>query len=116
MTYLKTKYGKIPISELKILKFPDNPIFVLPNYLEKLIDADIDKPNSFIYIYYLDGSTAKIKFFDLSQIDFEKVEFLQIAGSPHKIRIPKYLTPKLLYLIGYVYGDGGFKDIRRSYL
>jgi len=36
---------------------------------------------------------------------FEKVEFY-VARRGTRIKLPKYLTPELLYFIGYLYGDG----------
>jgi len=37
---------------------------------------------------------------------FEKVDFFVPGKGGHRIKLPKYITWKLLYFIGYLYGDG----------
>lgn len=44
---------------------------------------------------------------------FESVEHFTSIGSPHRVSLPKFLTPELSYFIGYLYGDGCLSNAPR---
>jgi len=50
-----------------------------------------------------------------TKIKTTDIKWIRAGNSIHKIKLPNKLNPKLAYLTGYLYGDGGFKDIKRSY-
>ncbi len=118
--FLKTKYGKIRVNELKIKKIPNTPKMRLPNYLNSLYDQEIDEKTNPILLITTPGSkisTEKLKNYSRSYLNylFNHTKYFRVVGSNHNIRLPRILDPRLSYLIGYLYGDGGLKDIRRSY-
>ncbi|MFA4886726.1 MAG: hypothetical protein WC595_00795 [Candidatus Nanoarchaeia archaeon] len=116
MDSLKTRYGSIPFSELKIFDIPGYPKIPLSNYFDKLVNPQIDKKATNIRIELKNGNQIRISTLQLQSLNPSTLKTLQILSSPHIITYPKYLTPKLAYLVGYLYGDGGFKDIRKTYL
>lgn len=47
---------------------------------------------------------------------FGKIRYYTLGGSPHRVTLPLYITPRLLYFVGYLYGDGCISDAqKRSY-
>lgn len=83
---IETRYGTIPISELVYPDYPSTPSLTLPkSNLCAYRNVTINKS-----VHYISGN------------------------SPHLVRIPLKVNPKLAYLVGYFYGDAGFKDIERS--
>lgn len=47
---------------------------------------------------------------------FKKIEYYTLAGSPHHVKLPLFVTPRLFYFVGYLYGDGCLSDTqKRSY-
>ena len=113
--FIETKYGLIPERELFVEEIPDEPRINLPNYLPDLYDKEIDDKTTFIQVLDRDCHLMKeIKDLNEDSKTFEDGAYLKVKYSPHKIKIVKFLNPKLSYLLGYFYGDGGLKDIRRS--
>ena len=113
---LKTNYGHIPLNELKISEIPSTPKYKLSNYIKNMHHEEIDKKSSNLYVKINKFNKEILlpsilnKNYSHSQIIYWKAK-----SSPHKIQLPTHINPKLAYLIGYLYGDGGLKDIRRSY-
>lgn len=77
---------------------------------------EIDKKSSDLYIK-MKGSNEEVLLPSILNKSYpqNKIAYWKAKGSHHKIYLLTYLNPKLAYLIGYLYGDGGLKDIRRSY-
>lgn len=44
---------------------------------------------------------------------FDSIEYFTSIGSPHRVSLPKFLTPKLSYFVGYLYGDGCLSNAAR---
>ena len=115
---IKTAYGEIPEEELIIKLIPDYPKVKLNNYFLKFYDPNIDTPNTSIKVKLYDEKceTRIISLINNNKIpSLEEIDYFRAGSSPHKIKLPTYLTPKLAYFVGYFLGDGGLKDIRRSY-
>lgn len=119
MNCIKTAYGKIPVKEVEIEKIAEYPRISLPNYLSTFRNNAIDKKSQPILVKLKNKSCES----ELQELQKTKnseyilltAEYFRVRCSPHRITLPRYLNPKLAYLIGYLYGDGGLKDIRRSY-
>lgn len=110
--YLKTAYGMIPTNELKVQEIPDEPSVFMDIYANKLYDNEFDHCGANIWIYLNDGTKEKLT--KNSEMAITDIGYVRIGSSPHNVSLPFELTPKLAYFVGYIYGDGGFKDIRRS--
>src|SRR3989344_931287 len=114
--FIQTSYGKIPENELVLKKIPECPKIVLNNYLNLFYDREIDSKTRLIKIYDKKiRQIGEINGENINEDTFRKSIYMGIDSSPHKIKVIKYLNPKLAYFLGYFYGDGGLKDIRRSY-
>ncbi|MAG52669.1 MAG: hypothetical protein CMH62_01765 [Nanoarchaeota archaeon] len=112
--FTETSYGKIPNNELILAKIPDNPTIALPNYLDKLYD-DIDKETTYLDLLDEDYSKlGKLKNKKVSNDLYFETAYLKVRGSAHRIKLIKSINPKIAYLLGYFYGDGGLKDVKRS--
>tara|TARA_Y100000310_G_scaffold345776_1_gene469698 strand:+ start:3186 stop:4121 length:936 start_codon:yes stop_codon:yes gene_type:complete len=114
MNSIVTRYGSIPYNELKICKIPNEPFTQLPDYMSKYYIPEIDKNSSEIHLQLNNHDLVLLD--DRTNISLFDVNKIIVKGSQHKIKLPKNLDPKLAYLVGYLQGDGGFKDIRRAYL
>ena len=110
---LKTNYGIIPIKELLIEKIPDTPKTKLPEDITLLYDQFFDKLSAPIWVKLKNKKTIQLN--ENTKTKIKETKWLRAGASIHKIKLPTHLDPKLAYLIGYLYGDGGFKDIRNSY-
>ena len=111
--YLKTRFGKIKLKELVVKKIPDNPRIKLPEYISSLYDSEIDKKSASISLKLIKNKLVNLN--KNVKLKLKEVKWCRAGSSPHKIKLPKFLDPKLAYLAGYLHGDGGFKDIRKSY-
>jgi len=45
---------------------------------------------------------------------FKKASYFYVPRSPHKVRLPKHLTPRLLHLVGYHAGDGYLENVGKA--
>ncbi|PIN99107.1 MAG: hypothetical protein COT90_01110 [Candidatus Diapherotrites archaeon CG10_big_fil_rev_8_21_14_0_10_31_34] len=115
--FLKTKYGKILKEQLKEIKIKNAPATNLPNYLPDLYIEEIDEKASYLKCFsegqffvidsdFLLKNTKKI---------YSNFKFVKAKGAK-PINLPKKLNPKLAYFVGYFLGDGGLKDIKKTYL
>ena len=112
--YIQTRYGKINKQDIIIQEIPCFPSKKLRFRLSALHDEEIDKQNS--YLYLKNGKNKeKCLNKNIKNYDLEEIDYIYSKGSPHKITVPSKINPKLSYLIGYIYEDGGLKNIRRSY-
>lgn len=110
MEYVETKYGKIDRSELNSSIIPDYPKVELSINPYELYEPKIDDISTQILL------RINKKGYPIKDIkDYKTGDYFYCQGSPHKITIPQFLTPKLAYLVGYIYGDGGFKDVNKSF-
>jgi len=110
---LKTAYGYIPIKELLIESMPNKPSVNLPTYIDYLYNSNYDKKSAPIKIMLKNNKIGILG--RNKNIKTKNIKWIRAGNSLHKIRIPLSLDPKLAYLTGYLYGDGGFKDIKNSY-
>ncbi|MFH1663255.1 MAG: hypothetical protein ABH986_00295 [archaeon] len=114
--FLKTNYGLIPKSQLKEIKIPVAPKARLLNYLPDLFVEEVDEKSSYLSCLF-DGKYFDInKDFlrkDLNKI-YSKFVFVKAKGAA-PVKLPKILNPELAYFIGYFIGDGGLKDIKKTY-
>lgn len=47
---------------------------------------------------------------------FTMIKFYTLGGSPHRVTLPLFATPRLFYFVGYLFGDGCLSDAqKRSY-
>lgn len=58
--------------------------------------------------------------YDLRPLIWDKIftiiRYYTLGGSPHRVTLPLFITPRLLYFVGYLYGDGCISDAhKRSY-
>ena len=121
---VKTAYGKIPDKELIIQKIPDKPITKIPNYLRDLVIEDIDSKTSYIQIGNVSGLNSGFVSLDSVanqpsnklNIIYEQTNFFKTKSSTNLFTLPKTLSPKLAYFIGYFSGDGGLKNIFKSFV
>ncbi|MBI2598536.1 MAG: hypothetical protein HYW50_05065 [Candidatus Diapherotrites archaeon] len=90
--HIKTRYGYIQRKELKLSEIPTSPVVRLNYSVE---DLNNDK--------------KKIKFVN------ETADFYFLNVSGNVTSIPKHLSPKLAYFIGYFLGDGGLKNIWKTF-
>lgn len=111
--FLITRYGKIPKEELIVEKIPHQPNLKLSNEVNYLYDDSIDKISAPIWIKLHNGIIERLK--KESKIKVTDIKWIRTGSSPHKIKLPLHLDPRLSYLVGYLYGDGGFKDIRKTH-
>ncbi len=109
-----TKYGKIKTEELDSPNIPNYPSEPLNIPIADLYDKEIDERSSQIFIKTNKEEIPLNKINNLF-LQSKEINYFFCKSSPHKITIPKTLTPKLAYVIGYIYGDGGLKDIWKSY-
>lgn len=42
-------------------------------------------------------------------------KYFTLGGSPHQVKLPTFITPKLSYFVGYLYGDGYISDAHQRY-
>ncbi len=110
---IKTKYGKIILKKPIISKIPNYPKKPLNIKIKDLLDSKVDQKSSFIHMA-INGQEISLEKAE-ENISLSKINFFYSKSSPHKVKLPNVITPKLAYLIGYIYGDGGLKDIWRSY-
>lgn len=110
---IQTAYGIIDDKELIKERIPYKPFIDLPNEAKRLYDPFFDEQSSPISIMLDNKKMIKLK--SNTKIKIKDILWIRAGNSIHKIKIPTRLDPRLAYLTGYLYGDGGFKDIRRSY-
>ena len=115
--FIETKYGDIPAEELIFEEPPEKPSIPLPSYLRKLYLKEIDDKtypvlfeNQGKYVL-LDEKIANENSGEL----FKEIELYKARGSK-PVKLPKEMNPKLAYFAGYFLGDGGLKDIQKTYL
>ncbi|MBT3984867.1 hypothetical protein HOD38_02990 [archaeon] len=113
MIFLKTRYGNIPKNQLIVEEIPDKPQISLPSEVILLYDPNIDEKSAPIILKIKNGKLRRLSSKITTSID--QIEWIRAGSSIHKIKIPTSLDPRLAYLVGYLYGDGGFKDIKNSY-
>ncbi len=112
---MKTKYGVIPENEIDTFNIPSVPRIKFKNYLDKIIDDKIDKISSEILV------KAAGKLFPLRQaikegLTVNEIDFFRAGHSIYETKLPKFLSPKLVYFLGYFYADGALKDVRKSWI
>lgn len=118
---IKTIYGKIPNNELIIEKIPDRPIKYIPNYLKALVLEEIDNKTSYIQVKNVRdfNDTLSLKSVinqpssELNRVYKRNISF-KTKPSNKLFTLPKVLSPKLAYFIGYFSADGALKDIFKS--
>lgn len=111
---MKTRFGVIPDDELVVKSIPQNPKQNFPNYMTQYTDNVLDANCAKVCVNYKSGLKKNLNFLNLKYCSIQDICFLRILGTKHKITLPKQINPQLAYLIGYMYGDGGFKDLHRS--
>ncbi|MBU2634376.1 MAG: hypothetical protein KJ674_03960 [Nanoarchaeota archaeon] len=114
--FIKTNYGSIPYKELIVSKISNTPKLKIKNYIDIMYDKEIDTKSSNLYLK-INKLKKEITLPEVlnKKYGLKEVSYWKAKSSSHKITLPTHLTPKLSYLVGYLYGDGGLKDIRRSY-
>jgi hypothetical protein len=114
--FITTRFGRIPTKELVRPNIISNDSCSFSNYLTKLYDKYVDT-------HSLPLSTCiKGDLIDIIPSNFDKIKttaldnvlFLR-AGSAVRTILPKKLTPKLVYFVGYFVVDGGLKDTPKTY-
>jgi len=60
-----------------------------------------------IELYYKDSQA------EMWETIFDSIKYFTSIGSPHRVSLPKFLTPKLSYFVGYLYGDGCLSNAAR---
>lgn len=63
-----------------------------------------------IEMYYAQDMRVK-----LWEMIFKTVEYFTSGGSPHRVSLPRFLTPELSYFVGYLYGDGCLSNASRRF-
>ncbi|MFH1391250.1 MAG: hypothetical protein ABIH20_02985 [Candidatus Diapherotrites archaeon] len=90
---IKTSFGSILLKELETVTIPDLPSQSINLSLKSFL-AD-----------------EHLQFNVISQTK----DYYLLSLANRITTLPKYLTPKLAYFIGYFYGDGGLKNIEKSF-
>ncbi len=110
---LMTRYGSIPNKELIDILVPQQPSVRLRDYISSLYDPLFDDCTIPLSAKMKNGKTILIK--SKSKLTLNKIQWVRAGSSPHYVTLPTRLDPRLAYLVGYLYGDGGLKDIRKTY-
>ena len=113
MGFVITRYGKIPKEELIVEIIPEFPIIPFSQKVNYLYDSEVDTISAPISIKLSDNRVVYLS--ESLDCEISEVKWIRAGSSTHNIKIPTTLNPKLAYLVGYLYGDGGFKDIKNSY-
>ena len=113
-----TTYGFIADNELIIQNIPKNPKILLNNFISDLYDSEIDCKTSQIEIVFNQKETPLKNFQllnrSLKEVFFTKEISFKSLGKQVTV-LPNCLNPELAYFLGYFLGDGGLKDIKKSF-
>ncbi len=110
MSYVKTRYGKIKKRELRLRDIPDSPKVKLNWKFEDLFIDGIDDASNFNVSYF------DRKFNQIKNLEGDRNVYFRAGSSPHYVKLPIHLDPRLAYFLGYMYGDGSLKNIFKTYL
>lgn len=112
----KTNFGIIPSSELVIGAVPSVPAFPLHNFVNDLFVNEVDGLSAPLVAIFEDKDVKicqeNFSFFDNAV--FAGVKYFKAQGAK-SVTLPKFLSPKLAYFVGYFLGDGSLKDINKTY-
>lgn len=95
-TFLRTAYGKIPESELRLLPITGASI------------------HSKSYAHALEGCLSNLHRNGISVVNFNSTNYF-LNFQVKTATVPRQMSPSLAYFIGYFFGDGGLKDINKSF-
>lgn len=109
MSYVKTRYGKIKKRELRLRAIPDSPKVKLTWKFEDLFIDGIDDASNFNVSYF------DRKFNQIKNLEGDRDVYFRARSSPHYVKLPIVLDPRLAYFLGYMYGDGSLKNIFKTY-
>ena len=111
---MKTNYGFIPDKEIKLVNIPIYPRVKLNNYIPKLYDQKTDWPSSHIKLINKSKVTKLSEVVDQKWFDNNWPDYFIAKGGFHKVKLPRFINPRLAYFMGYFYADGSLKDIQKS--
>ena len=88
--FLQTKFGIIPFKEFEFSGFSEFPFIALPMYFDKKLTCTL--------------------------IVGEDNQSMLFKVNGRITRLPKFLDSRLSYFVGYFFGDGGMKDLNKSFV
>lgn len=93
------------------MEIPKEPKFNLVYQIKTLSNEKVDSDSTYL-IAFSRWKTTEIRN-SSSELNYE-FKSIKTKKTTTKINLIKELNPRVVYLIGYIYGDGGLKDIYRS--